>query len=47
MTTDLWIKNKKNAKIAHVIQHACRTVAYCAYHQRVYGNADRENAHPR
>jgi hypothetical protein len=26
MTTDLWLKNKKNSKIAHVIQHACRTV---------------------
>ncbi|CAF0729199.1 unnamed protein product [Adineta steineri] len=26
MTTDLWIKNKKTSKIAHVIQHACRSV---------------------
>ncbi|CAF4619187.1 unnamed protein product, partial [Rotaria socialis] len=26
MVTDLWIKNKKKSKIAHVIQHACRSV---------------------
>ncbi|CAM4895626.1 unnamed protein product [Rotaria socialis] len=26
MATDLWIKNKKKSKIAHVIQHACRSV---------------------
>ncbi|CAF0995371.1 unnamed protein product [Adineta steineri] len=26
MVTDIWIKNKTKSKMAHVIQHACRTV---------------------